>query len=39
MTEEVIEVKKPVSQWKLRLMGAFAMGSGLIAVVSAGDIK
>ena len=39
MTEDVIKVKKPVSQWKLRIMGAFAMGSGLIAVVSAGDIN
>ena len=39
MTEDVIELKKPVSQWKLRIMGAIAMGSGLIAVVNAGDIK
>ena len=39
MTEDVIEVTKPVSKWKLRFMGAIAMGSGLIAVVSAGTIK
>ena len=39
MTEDVIELQKPVSKWKLRIMGAVAMGSGLIAVVSAGDIK
>ena len=39
MTEDVIKVKKPVSQWKLRFMGAFAMGSGLVAVASAGAIK
>ena len=39
MTEDVIEVKKPVSKWKLRFMGAVAMGSGLIAVVRAGAIK
>ena len=39
MTEDVIVERKPVSQWKLRIMGAFAMGSGLIAVVSAGDIN
>ena len=39
MTEDVIKVKKPVSQWKLRFMGAIAAGSGLVAVVSAGDIN
>ena len=39
MTEDVIDVKKPVSKWKLRFMGAIAMGSGLIAVVSAGEIN
>ena len=39
MTQDVIELQKPVSKWKLRFMGAIAMGSGLIAVVSAGDIK
>ena len=39
MTEDVIEVQKSVSQWKLRIMGAIAMGSGLIAVVRAGDIN
>ena len=35
MTEDVIKVKKPVSQWKLRFMGAIAAGSGLVAVVRA----
>ena len=39
MTEDVIEVKKPVSMWKLRFMGAIAMGSGLVAAVSAGDLN
>ena len=39
MTEDVIEVKKPVSMWKLRFMGALAMGSGLVAAVSAGDLN
>ena len=38
MTDDVI-VEKPVSKWKLRLMGAFAMGSGLVAAVSAGDLN
>ena len=39
MTDDVIEVQKPVSKWKLRIMGAIAAGSGLVAVVSAGTIK
>ena len=39
MTETSVTEKKPVSQWKLRFMGAIAMGSGLIAVVSAGTIN
>ena len=39
MTEDVIEVKKPVSQWKLRFMGVLAMGSGLVASVSAGVLN
>ena len=39
MTEDVIEVKKPVSMWKLRFMGAFAAASGLVAVVSAGELN
>ena len=39
MTEDVIEVTKPISKWKLRFMGAIAMGSGLIAVVRAGDLN
>ena len=38
MTEDVT-VPKPVSAWKLRLMGALATGSGLVAVVSAGTIN
>ena len=39
MTDDVI-VEKPVSKWKLRLMGAFAAGSSfLVAAVSAGDLN
>ena len=38
MTGDVI-VKKPVSKWKLRFMGAIATGSGLVAVVSAGALN
>ena len=39
MTEDVIEVQKPISKWKLRLMGALGAGSGLVAVVSAGELN
>ena len=39
MTEDVIEVQKPISVWKLRFMGAFAAASGLVAVVSAGELN
>ena len=39
MTQDVIKVKKPVSMWKLRIMGALAMGSGLVASVSAGILN
>lgn len=39
MTTEIVTVKKPVSMWKLRLMGALAAGSGLVAVASAGAIN
>ena len=39
MTDDVI-VKKPVSVWKLRFMGAFAAGSAfLVAAVSAGALN
>jgi len=37
MTETVITTK-PMSAWKIRLIGALATGSGLFAVVSAGDL-
>ena len=39
MTEDVIVERKPISKWKLRLMGALGAGSGLVAVVSAGELN
>ena len=39
MTQDVIIETKPIPKWKLRLMGAVAMGSGLIAAVSAGELN
>ncbi len=37
MTTEVME-RKPVSPWKVKLVGLAAAGSGMVAAVSAADI-